>query len=303
MKQRVILAGGSGFLGTALAREFMKRGYEVVVLTRQPKALRDEVREISWDGKTVGDWTRFLDEARAIINLAGKNINCLHTPENLREITNSRVDSVNTLNRAVTETPRPPKVWIQASAVGYYGDSGGLINDENASSGNDALATVCRDWEAAFNNVKLAETRKVVLRIGFVLGREGGGFPVMAGLTKKFLGGAAGNGRQYMSWIHLADLAQMFVATVERGNLNGTFNAVAPNPVTNNEFMRELRGAMHRPWSPPVPVFALKLGARLMGTDPSLALVSQRCVPKRFLDSSFQFQFSQLRPALDDLCR
>jgi uncharacterized protein (TIGR01777 family) len=141
------------------------------------------------------------------------------------------------------------------------------------------------------------------LRIGFVLGRESGALPVLSQLTKLFLGGAVGSGRQYISWIHLEDLVQMFVAAIEREDLSGTFNAVAPNPVTNAEFMRELRRALHRPWSPPAPEFAVRLGARLMGSEPSLALVSQRCAPKRFAEAGFVFQFPQLVSALNDLCR
>ena len=142
----------------------------------------------------------------------------------------------------------------------------------------------------------------MTLRIGFVLGRESGALPVLAKLTKLFLGGAVGSGKQFISWIHLADLVQMLVAAVENEKLCGTFNAVAPNAVTNAEFMRELRRALHRPWSPPAPEFAVKLGARLMGSEPSLALISQRCEPKRFRETGFQFQFSELASALRDLC-
>lgn len=299
---RIILAGGSGFIGTALAFEFARRGYEVVVLTRRPEARADKIEEVAWDGKTAGAWSQYLDGAKAVINLTGKNVNCRHTPENLRAITASRVDSVRALGQAAALVETPPRVWVQASGIGFYGDTGERVCDECAPMGTDALATVCRDWEGALQGLELPRTRKVFIRIGFVLGREGGGFPILAGLTRKFLGGTAGNGRQYVSWVHLADLVRMFAAAVERDDLDGTFNAVAPNPVTNAEFMRELRGALHRPWSPPVPALAVKIGARLMGTEPSLALTGQRCVPKHFLDSGFEFEFSELRPALADLC-
>jgi uncharacterized protein (TIGR01777 family) len=189
--KRIILAGGSGFIGTALAHEFVRRGYEVIVLTRQPKARPDKIKEVAWDGKTPEKWTQELEGATAVINLTGKNIDCRHTPENLIEINKSRENSVNVIGRAVTKLQKPPRVWVQASAVGYYGDTGDLICTENGSPGDDALSKVCKLWEAAFNDLNLPMTRKVTLRIGFVLGREGGGFPVLAGLTKKFLGGAA----------------------------------------------------------------------------------------------------------------
>ena len=300
--KRVILAGGSGFIGTALAHAFVERGYEVIVLSRQPKVRADKIEEVAWDGRTAGAWAQWLDGATAVINLTGKNINCRHTPENLREITASRVDAVNAIAQALGKIKAPPSVWVQASAIGFYGDAGDRVCDETAPGGNDVLARVCREWEGAFDAVKTPGTRRVVMRIGFVLGRDGGGFPMLAGLTRKFLGGAAGNGRQYVSWVHLADLVRMFVAAVEQNALNGTFNVVAPNPVTNSDFMKELRGALHRPWSPPVPAFAIKMGASLMGTEASLILASQRCVPRHFLDSGFEFEFPELRQALADLC-
>lgn len=300
-QKRIVIAGGSGFIGTALAKEFAARGFEVIVLTRSPRQRTDSIQEAGWDGEHLGEWIQCLNDAEAVINLAGKNINCPHTPENLRAIGGSRVSSVQTLAAALDHVRTPPRVWVQASAVGFYGDSGERVCDESTPNGEDALAKVCRDWEAAFEAVKAPKTRKVTLRIGFVLGCNGGAFPVLARLTKLFLGGAVGNGQQYISWIHLADLARMFVNAVEDEGVAGAYNAVAPVAVTNAVFMRELRGALHRPWSPPVPVFAVKLGARLMGSEPSLALVSQRCEPKRFREAGFQFKFQELAGALKDL--
>lgn len=301
-KKRIVIAGGSGFIGTALAVEFCARGFEVIVLTRSPKARTDGIRELAWDGEHLGEWLSCLNEAEAVINLTGRNINCPHTSENLRAIGGSRVNSVETLAAAMDHVKTSPRVWVQASAVGVYGDRCETVCDESAANGGDALAKVCRDWEAAFDAAKTSKTRKVTLRIGFVLGRGGGAFPVLARLTKLFLGGAVGNGQQYISWIHLADLVRMFVNAVEDEKLLGTFNAVAPVAVTNAVFMHELRGALHRPWSPPVPVFAVKLGARLMGSEPSLALASQRCEPKRFREAGFRFRFAEVGVALNDLC-
>jgi len=299
--KRIVIAGGSGFIGTALAKEFAGRGYEVIVLTRRSRVRRDGVREVVWDGEHSGDWIPFLDGAEAVVNLTGRSINCPHTPENLRAIIASRVNSVNALAAALGQVKTPPRVWVQASAVGFYGDTKNNLCDENSPVGNDSLAGICRQWENAFNSAVAPKTRRVTLRIGFVLGRDGGALPVLARLTKLFLGGAVGNGRQFISWIHLADLVQMFVASIENENLAGTFNAVAPDAVTNAEFMRELRRALHRPWSPPAPVFAVKIGSRLMGSEASLALVSQCCAPKKFLTAGFEFQFSNLRAALENL--
>jgi uncharacterized protein (TIGR01777 family) len=300
--KKIVIAGGSGFIGSALAQELVARGCEVIVLTRGARQRTDGVREVVWDGEHSGDWIAFLDGADAVVNLTGKTINCRHTPENLREIISSRVNSVNALAAALAQVKTPPRVWVQSSAIGFYGDTKDNLRDETSPVGNDSLAEICRQWEGAFNSALTPATRKVTLRIGFVLGRESGALPVLSKLTKCFLGGAVGSGKQFISWIHLADLVQIFVAAIENEKLAGTFNAVAPNPVTNAEFMRELRRALDRPWSPPAPVVAVKIGSRLLGSEASLALVSQRCSAKKILAAGLDFQFPELRAALENLC-
>jgi uncharacterized protein len=312
--RRVVIAGGTGFIGVTLTKQFQARGYGVVVLTRSPRERADGVGEVEWDGLRQGGWIENLDGAEAVINLAGKNINCPHTPRNVRELTDSRVNSVRAIAAAISRVAQPPRVWVQAGAIGFYGDTSDRWCDEASPAGHGTLANICRDWEAAFlgtapplSNGRQekgpAATRRVLLRIGMVLGRAGGALPVLARLTKWFLGGAAGSGRQFVSWVHLEDLGRVFVTAVERTDLAGVFNAVAPNPVTNAEFMRQLRRVVHRPWSPPVPAFAMRLGGRLVGVEPSLALISQRCAPKRLAEMGFKFQFRDLDSALEDLCR
>jgi hypothetical protein len=292
--KRVILAGGSGFVGSALARTLRTNGYEPLVLGRA-------ATDLIWDGKTPGSWASELEGAEAVVNLTGKNINCRHTEENRREITRSRVDSVRVLGEAIVQCVTPPKVFVQASGVGFYGDTGDRIADENAPRGHDFPAEVCRQWEDAFDALALPATRKVILRLGAVLGREGGALPVLEKLTRWFLGGAVGSGRQFISWIHIADLLRMLVSVIEQPELTGTFNTTSPEPVTNSEFMRELRRALHRPWSPPVPAPFARIGAWLMGSEADLALTSCRCVPRRFLEHGFDFQFPNLRNAFADL--
>lgn len=301
--KRLVIAGGSGFIGRALATEFSARGFELVVLTRSPRQRPDGILEVAWDGANAGAWAAMLDGAEAVINLAGRSINCPHTPANLRGIIASRVNSVNAIGLAINRAKNPPRAWVQASAVGFYGDTGDVARDEKAAAGSDALADVCRQWEAAFATADVPRTRKVALRIGFVLGRHGGALPVLSKMTRCFLGGAAGSGRQYLSWIHIADLAAIFAVAVTDEKFSGTYNAVAPNAATNAVFMCELRRALHRPWSPPAPAWMVKLGARLLGSEGSLALISQRCVPARLLDAGFQFRFEHLAQALEDLTR
>jgi hypothetical protein len=300
--KQIVIAGGSGFIGRALAAELVAHHFPVVILTRHPRERADGIREIAWDGKTPGAWVQQLEYARAVINLTGKNVNCPHTPENLNAIITSRVDSVNALAAGITLCKNPPKAWIQASAVGYYGDSGDRICDENAPAGQVPLADICWQWEAAFEAAALPPTRKVILRLGFVLGRDGGGLPLLRRLTKYFLGGSAGTGRQYVSWVHIADLVEMFIVAIGRDNLRGVLNAVTPTPVTNAEFMAELRKALRRPWCPNAPEFAVRLGSRLLESEPTLALMGQRVQPAKFLEMEFRYRYPELRAALENLC-
>lgn len=300
-KRRVVLAGGSGFLGQSLVPKLLLRSCEVVVLTRSPQQRNDGAREVAWNGRTLGDWVPCLDGAHAVVNLAGRSVNCRHTPENVREINESRVNSVNAVAAAIHNVAHPPRVWVQAGSLAFYGDLDDRWCEEGAPSGQGKMVETCRLWETACLAAPLPGTRQVLLRIGLVLAREGGALPVLGKLTRWFLGGAAGSGRQYVSWIHLTDMDQMVIDAIERDEAIGVFNASAPNPVTNAEFMAELRRALHRPWCPPAPDWAVRFGSWLMRTDPSLALTGRRCAPKRFLKLGFKFQFPELRGALREI--
>jgi uncharacterized protein (TIGR01777 family) len=299
--KRVVLAGGSGFIGQLLAKELLARNYEVVVLTRSPRERGDGATQAEWSGMHIGEWIKHLDGADAVVNLAGRNINCLHTAKNVKEITESRVNSVRVIATAFNHIMHPPRVWVQAGAIGFYGDRGDQWCDENTPGGADKLAGVCRQWEDAFNSATVPRTRRVLLRIGFVLARNGGALPILARLTRWFCGGTVGTGKQYISWIHFADLKGMFIEALERKDLSGTFNATAPNAVTNKAFMAELRRVLHRPPSPPAPAWVVRLGSRLMQTDASLALSGCRCAPQRILEAGFRFRFRDLSSALNHI--
>jgi len=301
MKTRIILAGGSGFVGHVLCRVLLARGYEVIVLTRATSHDSGGVRFVQWNGKTIGDWTRFLDDAAAVVNLTGRSINCRHTSENRREIVKSRVNSVQALGEAIAQSAQPPKAFVQAAGIGIYGNAGDRWCDEDAPHGSDFVTEVCELWERAFTDIIAPGTRKVLLRLGVVLGSDGGFLQILKKLTRAFLGGQIGDGKQFISWIHIADLSQMFASAIENAEIAGVFNATSPNPVRNAAFMRELRHALDRPWSPPVPKFAATIGSLLMGTEASLAFTSQRGVPKHFLEKGFKFDFPELRPALNNL--
>jgi len=302
MAPRIVLAGGTGFIGAALARRFRERGSEVVVLTRStPRRRGDGVREVQWDGRSAGDWERELEGARAVINLAGSTINCVHTPENQRRIVESRLESVRALGAAVRACRTPPAVWVQTSAVGIYGNTEARC-PEDAQAGTSFKADVCVQWEAAFAAECPTTVRPVVLRVGVVLGRKAGAYPPLARVTKAFLGGAAGNGRQGISWILLDDLEEIFLCAVHDEAMRGAYNACAPEPASNAEFMRTLRGVLGRPWAPPAPAFAIRLIAPLvMRTDPSLVLEGQFAVPARLEAEGFRFKAPRLISALTAL--
>jgi len=298
--KRVILAGGSGFLGKSLACELAAKGYAITVLTRQPGPDSVSANQVAWDGKSLGDWASLLDGAETVVNLTGKSVNCRYTQANRKEIIESRVDSVNVIGQAISRCAVPPKSWVQAGSLAIYGDAGDRICDESAPPGEGFPVETCLLWEQAFNSINTPHTRKVFLRIGFALGPDGGALETLSHLTKAFLGGAVGSGRQYISWLHNHDLNQLFLASIERADIDGVFNATGPNPVTNSEFMRELRRVIGRPWSPPAPAWAVRLGAALIGTEGELALTGRRCVPTRWLEKGFEFKYHALDDALRD---
>ncbi|MSU45741.1 MAG: TIGR01777 family protein [Lacunisphaera sp.] len=301
MVKKVILAGGRGFLGQALAHALAAEGREVVVLSRDPHN-GTPFREVLWNGETGGAWAAELEGAAALVNLAGRSINCVHTMEHNREIVDSRLNAVRALAKGWKCAKNPPRVWVQCSATGFYGNAGDRFCEETLPPGPGFLAEVCRLWEEAFAALKLPDVRRVVLRLGPVLDRQTGPFPALLGLARKFLGGAAGSGRQFMSWVHRDDAVAMLAAAVAQPELAGTYNACAPGPVTNTEFMRELRAAMGRPWCPPAPEFVVRFVAENhFHTDGNLALHGQRCAPQKLLAAGFKFRHPVVGGAIRDL--
>jgi uncharacterized protein (TIGR01777 family) len=303
--RRVVIAGGAGFLGRALARTLAHEGREVVVLSRRAAPADGLIRTVVWDGRTAGEWVGELEGAAAVVNLTGRSVACLYTPENRREIMASRVDSVRAIAQACEQCREPPPVLVQASSLAIYGDPGDRICDEKAPHGAGFGVEICEAWEGAFfAGTSPGGARRVALRIGFVLGRDGGALGQLAKLARWYIGGAAGTGRQYLSWLHLDDFCAMARWAIEHPEAQGAYNATGSAPVTNAEFMCTLRAALGRPWSPPTPVWAVKLGARfVMGVDPSLALTGRRCVPRRLLDEGFVLQHTDLAATLRGLLR
>jgi uncharacterized protein (TIGR01777 family) len=301
---RIVLCGGSGFLGTWLARALVARGDSVTILTRSPPPDASRfvagVTYVSWDGKTPGEWARTLDGARAVVNLAGRSVNCRYTDENRREIVDSRICSVRAVADAVRRAKRPPEVLVQAASLAIYGDPADAVCDEGAPAGDGFSVETCVAWEKTFDEEPTPATRRVLFRIGFVLGPDGGALGTLANLTRWGLGGRVGSGRQFISWLHVHDMNRMFLWAID-GRASGTYNATGPEPVDNARFMAALRKVLHRRIGPPTPSWAVHVGAFFMGTEPSLALGGRRCVPKRLLEEGFSFDYPELAPALADI--
>lgn len=298
---KVILAGGTGFLGLRLQRVYAAAGYEVVVLSRDPGKVAAPARGVAWDPAKFGPWTKELEGAAAVVNLAGKNVNCRHSKANRQAILKSRINSVRALAEAVRRCAVPPGVWVQAGSLAVYGDAGPLWCDETAPAGEGFAPEVCTRWETSFFKAPLPPLRRVMLRIGMVLGNEGGGLPVLARLAKYFAGAAAGHGRQMVSWIHAHDMDRIFLRAVKDPALEGIFNACTAGPVSNAELMAELRTVYRRPWLPGMPAWMVQAAAWLMNSHGLLALTGQRGLPGRLMEAGFRFDYPALGPALDEL--
>lgn len=295
------MPGGSGFLGQSAAEFLREKGYEVVIFSRGGEKTVDGIKYVNWDAETLGKWTKYLDNSFAVINFTGKSVNCLYTEENKREIIKSRVDSVRILSDAILHSENPPKVFVQAGSLAIYGDTTSVC-DENAPLGKGFSVEVCKMWEAEFFKRQLPQTRRVLFRIGFVLEKNGGALESLQKITRFYLGGTIGSGRQYISWLHIEDLNRMFELAIANETMEGIYNATSVNPVTNAEFMKTLRSVMGMPWSPPAPAFAVKIGATLiMHADPSLALTGRNCIPKKLLDKNFNFEYTDLKNTLDKI--
>jgi uncharacterized protein (TIGR01777 family) len=307
--KRIILPGGNGFLGQTLAGTLTGHGYEIIVLARTPGRGARQVREVGWDGRTVGDWASELEGADAVINLAGRSVDCRYTARNRKLILDSRVESTRVLGEAIARCARPPRVWLNSSTATIYKHSLDRPMDEATGAigatpeAMDAFSMeVACAWERAFADARTPATRKVTLRTAMVLGfGENSVFPVMRRLVRWGLGGSMGGGRQYMSWIHATDFCRAIAWLLRREDFSGPVNLTAPNPVPSADFMRTFREVCGVPFGLPATRWMLEIGAILLRTETELILKSRQVVPGRLLQAGFEFRFPALRPALEDL--
>jgi len=308
---KIVIPGGTGQVGSVLARAFHDDGHEVVILSRRPAAL--PWRVVEWDAKTVGPWADEIDGSDVVINLAGRSVNCRYTAENRRQMRDSRVNSTRAVGEAIAAAKNPPNVWLQMSTATIYSHRFDAPNDDVTGiiggSEPDAPGSwkfsieVATTWERAANEADTPNTRKVLIRSAMVMSPDRGGiFDTMLGLVKRGLGGTAADGRQYISWIHDVDFVRSIYWLIEHPELSGPVNLSAPTPMPNEDFMRVLREAWGTSIGLPASRWMLEVGALLMRTETELILKSRRVVPTRLLDSGFEFSFPIWEHAALDLC-
>ncbi|MEZ4698660.1 MAG: TIGR01777 family oxidoreductase [Rhodothermales bacterium] len=309
---RIIIPGGSGQVGTILARAFVADGHDVTVLSRRPDATQ-AWRSEQWDGANVGPWAETIDGADVVINLAGRIVNCRYNAKNRDEMMRSRVDSTRVVGEAIAAAGKPPRLWLQASTATIYAHRYDAPNDEDTGiiGGDEPGAPekwnfsvgIAEAWEAEVDKANTPNTRTVKLRSAMTMSPDPGGiFATLLGLTRRGLGGTSGDGRQYVSWIHDRDFIDAVYWLIDREELSGAVNLSSPNPLPNREFMQGLRKAWGTRIGLPATSLMLEVGALLMRTETELVLKSRRVVPTRLLESGFAFRFPEWPDAARDLC-
>ncbi|CAG0927407.1 Epimerase family protein [Thermoflexales bacterium] len=309
---KVVIPGGSGQVGTILARALGNAGHEVVILGRQPG--NSSWRTVRWDASTLGDWAAELEHADVVINLAGRSVNCRYTAENRRLILESRVKSTRIIGEAIAQASHPPRAWLQASTATIYAHRYDAPNDEATGSigGSESKAPatwrfsieVALAWEQALNDSVTPRTRKVLMRSAMIMSPDRGGvFDTLLSLVRFGLGGRVGDGRQYVSWIHDQDFVRAVSWLIEHEELTGVVNLASPNPLPYAAFIRTLRGAWGIPIGLPATKWMVEIGTFLLRTESELVLKSRRVIPGRLLQSGFTFQHPTWEEAAQDLCQ
>ncbi len=307
---RVIIAGGSGLIGRELTNLLAAAGDDVIIFSRNPQLVAElppGSKAVLWDGKTVGDWARYVEDSSAVVNLTGENLSGASflpsrwTAGRKERLLNSRVNSGRALAQAIEKSSSKPPVFIQASGIGYYGTSPDRTFTEADGPGSDFLARLSVEWETSSQPVEAMGVRRVVIRNGVVLSTTGGALPLMLLPYRLYIGGPLGNGRQVHSWIHLADEARAIQFLIHDAQAQGVFNLTSPNPVTNDEFGQTIGRVMGRPHYFVVPSFAMRLA---LGEVAEMVLEGQRAKPEKLLGAGFKFKFAVLEEALKDiLCK
>ncbi|RYX81790.1 TIGR01777 family protein [bacterium] len=298
---RLVLIGGSGYLGRALISFFTQQGWQVTLISRHDP--QTEARFVAWDAQTLGDWVNEVDGADAVINLAGRSVNCRYNEENKRIIRESRTQTTDLVARAIALSKQPTPVWLNASSATFYRHALDRPMDESdGDAGHGFSVDVVEAWENAFFTPDLPNTRRVALRLAMAFGPGTGGvYDAFASLVKVGFGGPMAGGQQFVSWIHLHDFTRACLFLIDHPELSGPVNITAPNPRTNAQFLSDLRRSLRIPIAIPTMRWQLELGAFVMGTETELLLKSRRVVPKKLLEAGFQFHFERWIDAARDI--
>lgn len=308
--EHIVIAGGSGFLGRLLSQHFLEQGRRVIVLTRGKPRSEDGLEYVHWDGETLTDWQGSLNGSAALINLAGRSVDCRYDTRNRRLIMDSRINSTRVLGEAITRCDQPPPVWLNSSTATIYRHTFNSPWDENGEIGATSAAKdefsiyVARAWERAFFKTETPNVRKVALRSAMVLGTgRNSVFPVLQRLVRFGLGGAMAGGNQFVSWIHQRDFSRAIDHIVENNTIKGAINVAAPAPLVNRDMMRILREQCDAPLGIglPAPEWLLEFGAWLLRTETELIVKSRNVAPHRLSATDFEFKFSRFIDAVRDL--
>jgi uncharacterized protein (TIGR01777 family) len=309
---KIVLPGGTGQVGRVLTAALRGDGHDVVVLARGGGADRAGARVVPWDGRTLGPWAEEIDGADAVINLAGRSVDCRYHKTNLTEMLVSRIDSTRVVGRAIEAASRPPRVWLQASTATIYAHTFGAANDEATGvlGGEEPgvpsywrySIEIAKAWERELDAAATPRTRRVALRMAMLMApTRGGTFALLRRIARAGLGGAIAGGRQFMSWIHDRDLVRSVAWLLERDDVAGAVNLAAPEPLPHREFMRALRAAVGAPFGLPGARWMLEAATVVHRTDSELILKSRRVVPGRLLAAGFRFEFPTWPEAVRDL--
>lgn len=304
--RKIVIAGGSGYLGRLAASHFISSGYEVVTLARKnfPTSSPKESIEV-WDGKSPGPWENALSGAEILLNLSGRIVNCRYTKKNKKEILDSRVDSTHALGEAIRKLPAAarPKIWLNSSTATIYRHALDRPQDESSGEiGKGFSVEVAKAWEKSFFEFESLRLRMVALRSAMVFGPPPGGvYEAYRGIAKMGLGAKAGSGKQFVSWVHAKDFLGMLDWIIGNEGLKGPVNLCSPDPRPNQEFMRVLRASLKIRWALPSPEWLLEIGAVFLRTETELLLKSRRVVPTKLLESGYKMRFAKLEDAFADL--
>lgn len=301
--KRIIITGATGLIGRKLSQKLYEAENQIIVFSRNAssakKILKKDFVYIDWDYRKNDKWIESISSADAIVHLAGINLFAKRWNKTFKEeILASRKETTKALVDAVKQSKTKPKVFVSASGVGYYGDCGDKLLDENSPVGNDFLAEVCKVWESEAAEIEQAGVRRVSVRTGIVLSKEDGALKRMLLPFKLFIGGPLGNGKQWFPWIHIDDIVGVYFHAIENQNISGAVNAASPNICTMKEFANTLGKVLHRPTLFPVPEFALKIA---IGEAGKVVLMSQRVIVNKLLESGYKFKFENLEEALRNL--